>query len=148
MLQIRRIRVRFELTGQQFTGLVRLAALVQQIDLRHHGLEVVRVQAGDLFQRRLSFIQLAFVQVQAGELTLGLRVVRAGLEVAFELVDHLLQRSEVQALFIWRQAEQGVGRSKAHALLLVIEQWPQQQRALGTGHEADDALDRCFAHQR
>ena len=136
-----------KLSGQQLPGLVGFAALVQQFDLRDDSLEVVGVQAGDLFQCSLGVVQLAFMQVQPGKLALSLRIIGAGLEVAFVLVDHLLQGSEVQALFIRRQTEQGIGSRKTHTLLVVIEQWPQQKGALGVGHQPDNALDRRFAYQ-
>ena len=67
----------FKLPGQQLPGLVGLAAFVQQLDLRDDGLEVVRVQEGDLLQCSLGVIELAFVQVQAGELALSLGVLRS-----------------------------------------------------------------------
>ena len=101
-----------------------------------------------MLQCSLGVIELAFVQVQAGELALSLGVLRSGLEIALVLVDHLLQRAKVQPLFIRRQTEQGVGRGKPHTLFAVIEQWPQQQRALGAGDQAHNALNRGNTYQR
>ena len=63
------------------------------------------------------------------------------------LVQHLLQRAEVQAQGIWRQAQQGIGRGKTHGLLWVVEDRAEQQCALAGRHQADDAADRRLAHQ-
>ncbi len=74
-------------------------------------------------------------------------VFRLSLEGAFVFLDHLLQRAEIQALVIRRQAEHGVGRCETHRLFAVLQHRPEQQAALGSGDQSDHALDRRFAHQ-
>ena len=77
-----------------------MAAFIEQLHACDHGLEVVRLKVGDFFQRRLCLVQLTFVQVQACELALGLGAVGLGLERSLIFVNHVLQRAEVQPLFI------------------------------------------------
>ncbi len=126
MLQICRLGMGFELSGQQLTCGVGLAAFIQQLYLSHHGLEILRVQCRDFFQCSPGLIQLTFMQIKPGELALGLRVVGTGFEFAFEFVDDLLQRPEVKALLIRRQAQQCIGGGKTYALLRIIEQRAKQ----------------------
>ena len=88
------------------------------------------------------------MNVQARQLNPALGGFGLGLELFHELVQHLLQGAEVQAQGVGRQAEQGIGGGKAHALFGVIQHRAEQQRALAGGHQADNAVDGCFAHQR
>ena len=88
------------------------------------------------------------MNVQARQLNPAFGGFGLGLELFHELVQHLLQRPEVQAQGVWRQAEQGVGGGETHALFGVIQHRAEQQRALAGGHQADDAVDGGLAHQR
>ena len=146
VLQVRRVGVGFKLIGQQFTRLIGFAAFIQQINLRHHSLEILRVQRQEFFQCCLRLVQLPFMQIQTCELALGLRVVGLCLERTLVLVDDLLQRAEIQTLLIRRQAQQGAGGGKANALLGVIQQRAEQQCALSIGHQPCNTLYRRLTH--
>ena len=99
-----------------------------------------------LFKRLLRLLEFGVVQVQPRQLILVVGAFRRAFEHLLPGIDGLLQRPEIQAQIIRRQAQQGIDGGKTHVLLAVIEQRPQQQAALAAGHQPADAFDRRETH--
>ncbi len=73
---------------------------------------------------------VVFVQVQACQVDLGVGIFGLLLQGLLVLLQGDLQRAEIQADVIRGKAEQGIYRSKAYALLVVIQQRAEYQAAL------------------
>ncbi|MCY1429088.1 hypothetical protein D3C76_1107790 [compost metagenome] len=74
-------------------------------------------------------------------------VILFGFQDPYVLVQHGLQRPEIQAQFIRAQAKHGPGCGETDAVVVIIQQRAEEQASLRARNQPDHTVDGSLAHQ-